>query len=132
MIVLDASSVVDFLLALPPWAARITARVQTEAPALAAPHLIDAEVGQVLRRFVRAGQLAALRAAQAIDDLLAMPLVRYPHTPLLPRAFALRDNATVYDALYIARAEALDAPLITRDGSLATIPGCRARVETLS
>ncbi|SRR6266545_2248034 len=132
MIVLDASTVIDFLLTLPPCADVITERIRSEAPEVAAPHLIDAEVGQVLRRFVRAGQLDAVRAKQAIEDLLAMPIVRYPHGPLLQRAFELRENATVYDALYLALAEALDAPLITRDGALDTVPGCRAQVEALS
>jgi predicted nucleic acid-binding protein len=132
VIVLDASAVIDFILALHPHSARITARVRAEAPNLAAPHLVDAEVAQVLRRFVRSGQVAPARAEQAIDDLGALPLTRYPHGLLLRRAFGLRDNVTIYDGLYLALAEALTAPLLTRDAALASVPGCRARVDVVA
>lgn len=130
MIVLDASVLVDLLLDLPPHAATIAARIRREAPDLAAPHLADAEVGQVLRRFSTKG-LPAARAEAALGRLAALPFVRFPHTDLLARAFALRQNATVYDALYLALAEGLRAPLLTRDARLASIPGCRAKVEVL-
>jgi predicted nucleic acid-binding protein len=132
VIVLDASVVVDLLLALPPHAQAISARVRAEAPRLAAPHLLDAEVGQVLRRFVRAGHLDVARAGGAIDDLAALPIVRYPHTQLLSRAFELRDNATIYDGLYLALAEGLGCALLTRDAAIAGLPGARARVEVLA
>ena len=51
---------------------------------------------------------------------------RYPHTPLLGRIWELRDNLTVYDAAYVALAEALEAPLVTMDGRLSQAPGIRA------
>lgn len=130
MIVLDASVVVDFLLQLPP-ADVIAERLLADASGLASPHLLDAEVGQVLRRFVLKGQLAAAHAAAALRDLQEMPIIRYDHGPFLERAFELRDNATFYDALYIVLAESLVAPLLTRDGALAAIPGHRAAVEVL-
>jgi predicted nucleic acid-binding protein len=131
VIVLDASVVVDLLLDLPPYAERIVARIQREAPALIAPHLLDAEVAQVLRRYVLRGEVLAADAEAALEDLAALPITRYPHTPLLARAFALRANATVYDALYLVLAEALAVPLLTRDTALATIPGHGAQVEVV-
>jgi predicted nucleic acid-binding protein len=132
VIVLDASVVVDFVLALPPHRDTIVRRIGEHARELAAPYLLDAEVGQVLRRFVLAGTVAPNRAEQAIQDFLALGLTRYPHVPLLARAFELRDNATVYDALYLALAEALGATLLTRDAALGVVPGHRARVEVLA
>jgi predicted nucleic acid-binding protein len=57
-----------------------------------------------------------------------MPLARYPHAPLLPRMWQLRQNASAYDAVYIALAEALDAPLVTCDRALVSVPGHRATV----
>lgn len=129
---LDASAVVDLILNLPPHAAAIGDRVRREAPNLLTLHLLDAEVGQVLRRFVRRSEVAAVRAADALDDLAALPLQRYAHLPLLKRAFALRDNATIYDALYIALAEGTGAPLVTRDPKLGRVPGHRARVEIVA
>jgi len=131
VIVLDASVVVDLVLDLPPYAGRIATRIQQEAPALVAPHLLDAEVAQVVRRYVLRGEVSAADAEAALADLAALPITRYPHTPLLLRAFALRANATVYDALYLVLAEALAAPLLTRDTALATIPGHGAQVEVV-
>lgn len=132
MIVVDASVVVDLLLGIPPHFERIAARLVAHARSLAAPHLIDAEVAQVLRRHVRSGQLQTDRAHAALDDLGALPMARYEHAPLLKRAFDLRDNATIYDGLYLSLAEALAAPLVTRDAALAGIPGCRAKVEVIA
>jgi predicted nucleic acid-binding protein len=128
MIVLDASVVVDLLLDRPPAAAEIRARIMADPDIPAAPALLDAEVGQVLRRFVLAGVMTVERAAGALDDLFDLSLHRYPLTQLIHRAFELRDNTTFYDALYLTLAEALRAPLLTRDAALATVPGHRARV----
>ena len=47
----------------------------------------------------------------------------------LPRVWELRHNLTAYDAVYVALAEALDAPLLTRDQRLAAAPGHHAVVE---
>jgi predicted nucleic acid-binding protein len=41
----------------------------------------------------------------------------------------MQHNLTAYDAACVALAEALDAPLLTRDHGLAAAPGHRARVE---
>ena len=56
---------------------------------------------------------------------------RYPHAPFLWRIWALRNNVTSYDALYIALAEALHAPLLTCDAKLAAAPGHQAQVEVI-
>ena len=98
---------------------------------LAAPHLLDAEVGHLLRRHVLTGVARPARARIALETFLAFPIERYPHATLLPRAFALRDNATIYDALYLALAEALQAPLLTRDRRLARVPGVAAQVRVV-
>jgi len=131
VIVLDTSVVVDLLLDLPPHADAIRDRVRREAPALAAPHLLDVEVAQVLRRYVRAGDIRLESARSALRALRMLPIVRYPHTPLLERALELRDNVTAYDAMFLALAEGLAAPLLTRDGALGAIPGAWAVVEVL-
>ena len=132
MIVLDASAVLDLLLNLEPRAAAIRRRLFEESPGLLTLHLLDAEVGQVLRRHVRRHELSTARAKAALEDLTALPLQRYPLLPLLARAFELRDNATVYDALYLALAENAGAPLLTRDARLAKVPGHSAAVEVLT
>jgi predicted nucleic acid-binding protein len=117
---------------LEPHAAAVRKRVFEESPELLTLHLIDAEIGQVLRRHVRRRELSVARAKVALDDLAALPLHRYPLLPLLMRAFELRDNATVYDALYLALAEHARAPLLTRDARLAEVPGHSADVELVA
>ena len=90
---------------------------------------MDLEIVQVLRRLVRQSTISAHRAQQAIDDLLNLKMARYPHFIFLPRLWHYRSNFSAYDAAYVALAEELDAPLITRDSRLASAIGRAARVE---
>jgi predicted nucleic acid-binding protein len=128
MIVIDASAVLEALLHTPA-ATAVEARLFAQGETLHAPHLLDVEVAQVLRRFASRGEIAPERGRSALADLADFPLQRYPHDLLLPRIWELRDTVTAYDAAYVALAEALDAPLLTRDRRLAAAPGHRARVE---
>ncbi len=128
MIVVDASAALEVLLRTPA-AAVVERRLFDPDETLHAPHLIDVEVAQVLRRYAATGQIDPERCRAALADLGAFSLRRYPHDFLLPRIWDLRDNLTAYDAAYVALAEALDAPLLTRDRRLAAAPGHDARVE---
>jgi predicted nucleic acid-binding protein len=85
-------------------------------------------VAQVLRRFEQSGGLTKARAREALEDFQALRLVRHVHTPVLTRIWELRSNLSAYDALYVALAESLEAPLVTMDGHLARAPGSRADV----
>ncbi len=95
---------------------------------LHAPHLLDVEVAQVIRRCAALGDIDEARGRAALSDLLDFPVTRYPHDLLLPRVWELRGNLSAYDAVYIALAEALDAPLLTLDQRLAAAPGHDARI----
>lgn len=128
MIVVDTSAVLEVLLRTPS-AAIVEERLFRPAETLHAPHLIDIEVAQVLRRYTLSGEVDAERCRMALADLADFPLARYPHDFLLPRMWELRHNLTAYDAAYVALAEALDAPLLTRDQRIAQSAGHRARVE---
>lgn len=130
LIVLDASAAVELLLGRAA-AERLVGQI-VGGEDLAAPHLIDAEVGQVVRRYERAGAIDERAAWEVLDDLGSLPLTRYPHGPLLHRACELRHNVTMYDGVYLALAELLDASLVTADAALSGIPGCRAQVRLLS
>lgn len=130
MIVVDASAVTELLLQTP-LGSHVETRLFRDADDLHAPHLLDVEVVQALRRLVRAGEVLPGRAAEAIEDLTVFHVLRHPHVDLLERAWELRDNVTAYDAMYVALAEALDAPLVTCDGPLGATPGHAARVEVL-
>jgi predicted nucleic acid-binding protein len=128
MIVPDASVILEVLLRTPT-AAAIEDRLFDPQQTLHAPHLLDVEVAQVLRRYSLVGQSEAERYKVALIDLTDFPLTRYPHDIFLPRIWELRSNLTAYDAAYVALAEALDADLLTRDQRLANAPGNRARIE---
>lgn len=108
---------------------RIMDRVFAAGETLHAPHLIDVEVSQVVRRYWRARDITASRAAEALRDLADLPIERYGHEPLLGRIWQLRHNATAYDAAYVALAEGLGAVLVTLDKALAGIPGVTIPVE---
>ena len=95
---------------------------------LHAPHLVDVEVAQVIRRYAANGEIDGERGRMALADLADFPLRRYPHDFLLSRIWDLRNNLTAYDAAYVALAEALDAPLLTRDRRLAVSPGHHAEI----
>ncbi len=128
MIVIDASAMIEVLLVTPA-AIRIEERIFSPAETLHAPHLLDLEVAQVLRRYCASGDMSAERAQEALSDLAILGVVRYPHDVFLPRVWELRQNVTAYDAAYVALAEELSAPLLTRDGRLASAPGHHAVVE---
>jgi predicted nucleic acid-binding protein len=99
---------------------------------LAAPELIDLEIGSVLRRQAAHGAIDARRAGQAWHDLAQLPLQRARHRNLMGRCWELRENLTFYDAAYVALAEALSAVLLTGDGRLARAAGPKCRIETMS
>jgi predicted nucleic acid-binding protein len=130
VIVVDASVVIEVLLNTPA-GVRVADRLFADGETLHAPHLLDLEVAQVLRRYALSAELDPARGAQALEDLAALPLNRYPHDVLLPRIWELRHNVTAYDATYVALAEGLAAPLVTRDAALAASRGHAARIELL-
>ena len=128
MIIVDASAILEVLLRTPA-AAAIEKRLFAKGQTLHAPHLIDVEVAQVLRRYAIAGEVEPERCRMALTDLTDFPLARYPHDILLPRVWDLRNNLTAYDAVYVALAEVLEAPLLTRDQRLANAPEHNAQIE---
>lgn len=128
MIVVDASAVLELLLRTDK-GIKVQERVLGSAESLHAPHLIDIEVTQTLRRLVNLKEITALRGKQALDDHLALNIKRSGHKDLLERVWTLRDSVTAYDAAYVVLAEVLDASLITCDSKLARSHGHKARME---
>lgn len=130
MIVLDASVVVNVVADDGEAGDTARQRLRTAGEA-SAPDLVDVETVSVLRRRWLNGDLDDERFRAAIDDLLALPLVRVPVGPLMIRAFELRENVTPYDACYVALAEALACPLVTADARLANAPTISCETEVL-
>ncbi len=125
MIVLDASTVIELLFGN----RAVAARLARSPDSLAAPHLLDVEVASVIRRLSLINKVSQTRGEEALADLAELDIDRYPHDALLPRAWELRENFTAYDAVYLALAEALRAPLLTLDQKIFRSSGHRARVE---
>jgi len=130
VIVLDASATLDWLLRTPA-GLKVEQRIYGRAEGVHAPHLLDLEVAQVLRRFAREGTISDLRAEVALGDLADARVTRHPHRLLLPRVWQLRHNLTAYDAVYVALAELLNASLVTRDRRIGTASGHRAQIEVV-
>ena len=103
----------------------------TAAGDVSAPDLVDVETVAVLRKRWLAEAITARRFRAAIEDLLMLPIARFPVAPLMIRAYELRANVTAYDASYIALAEGLACPLVTADTRLARAPGIRCAVQVL-
>ena len=131
MFVVDASALLEFLLQTP-LGSRVEARLFRDEDEFHAPHLVDVEVTQGLRRLVRAGEVSSARAVEALEDLADLDLHRHAHLELLVRVWKLRDNFTAYDALYVALGEVLGAPIVTCDAPFARAPGHEARIEAIA
>jgi predicted nucleic acid-binding protein len=130
VIVLDASAAIEWLMRSST-GAKVDRRLFSPPVTLHVPHLLDVEVAQVLGRYVRQKIIATSRGEEALEDLHDLPLSRYPHDVLLPRIWELRSVLTAYDAIYVALAELLDAPLVTCDHRIALASGHLAAVEVI-
>jgi predicted nucleic acid-binding protein len=128
VIVVDASAILEIILNTPR-GSKVAALFRSPGETLHAPHLLDIEVAQVLRRYVLSGDLDKHRGDQAIADFSLLPIERYPHGELLDRICQLRDSLTAYDATYVVLAEALEARLVTCDARLSRAHGHGAEVE---
>lgn len=126
MIVIDSAAVVDALTAVD-GSEELAAYLASEE--LHAPSLLDFEVVAAVRGLTLGGHLSAARAEDALADFDDLAIERWPFAdPLRRRAFALRENISAYDAAYVALAEALQCPLLTRDARLARSSGHAASI----
>lgn len=130
MIVVDSSIILEILLRTKS-AHGIEKKIFSRGQTLHAPHLIDIEIAQVIRRYTLAGHVTPERGSQAIEDLMDLRMSKYTHDILLPRIWELRTNMTAYDAAYVALAEILDSPLLTRDAKLARSVGSSAKIQLI-
>jgi predicted nucleic acid-binding protein len=131
MIVVDASAITELLLQTT-LGTRVEQRLCREDDEFHAPHLLDVEVLGALRRLVQVGEVRPARAEEAVQDLGLLRVVRHRRLDLAMRAWELRENLTTYDAMYVARAEALNAVVITCDRPFGTAPGHAVRIEVIA
>lgn len=128
LLVVDASAVVDLLLAN---AAGARVAEHVEGHALLAPELLDAEVIAALKGLERGGALSSHRAAEAVSDLLALPVRRWPLRVLVDDVWSLRDQLSTYDAFYVALARAAACPVLTADARWARAGGLGVTVVSV-
>ena len=126
--VLDASGAVELLLNTAA-GKRLATRLTDDSEVVHAPHLIDLEITQVLRRYTRHGTLNARSGALALARWRDLDIQRYSHEPFLDRIWQLRDTVTAYDAVYVALAEALSTVLVTGDRRLVGSSGVNVAIE---
>lgn len=95
-------------------------KIMDLADKLFAPDLIVAEVGNVLWKKHRAGELTADETLMVVSAFKKVPLELHPSSEIVEIAFSLAaaTGRTVYDCLYVALATVLSAPLITADRKL--------------
>jgi predicted nucleic acid-binding protein len=127
LIVVDTSALIQAVVGRAPDGPLV--RRLSEDGDLHAPHLIDVEIVHALRRLVHLRQLTTDRAQDALHDVAALAVTRYPHEHLVPRMWLLRQSHTAYDAAFVALSEALGAPLVTCDSRLARSRGHDASIE---
>ncbi len=127
--VVDASVVASTLLGVDDHRDWATAMVA--AGEIAAPHLMQFEVGNIIRRVVAHGAIDADTGAHALAELIRLPLLEsVPFDRIAARAWELRANVTTYDAAYVAVAELLECPLVTLDRRLARATAPRCEIVT--
>jgi predicted nucleic acid-binding protein len=131
VIVVDASALLELLLGTE-CAEKIGARILSPEETLHAPHLLDVEIAQALRRLALLEDVGKERAEQAFEDLDGIVIERHAHRELLPRIWQLRESLTAYDGAYVALAEVLGAPLLTCDARLGRSHGHGAKIEVQS
>jgi predicted nucleic acid-binding protein len=130
VIVADASAIIELLLQTEV-GSRVEDRLRGIGADLHAPHLLDVEIANGLRRLVRRREVLPERAELALETLALLRIIRHPHLPLVNRVWKLRDNFTAYDAVYLALAESLDAVVVTCDARFGAAPSLPTRIEVI-
>lgn len=118
-VVLDASAAVELLLRTP---AGRRAESALRGSRVVVPAHFDAEVFSALGRLVRSGDIEEGLMEPILHELARAPFTRYALRPLLAASWSLRHNLALRDALYVALARRLEAPLVTADARLAQAP----------
>lgn len=130
MLIVDASALFELLTGSP--RAETIRQLMHDAGDLHAPHLIDAEVASVIQSQHARERLDDTAAQQCLHDLALWPATRWAHPPLFERVWELRANLRSYDALYVALAEELAAPLLTCDARLSRAPGPTCEIQLVT
>ena len=88
-----------------------------------APELLAAEAANVINKKTAAGELSSEESFRLLADVLEVPILLFPHRPLILPAFELagRHQLTVYDALYLTLAMEHGAVVFSADSKMIKI-----------
>lgn len=127
-VVCDASAIAALLLDAGADGEWVTQAIGS-AP-ISAPTLLRYETANVIRKHELAGTISPDQAAQAHADLLDLAIELWPYDLLAARAWELRRNLSIYDATYVALAEAMDLVLVTLDSRITRAAGVKCQITT--
>lgn len=128
MIVLDASALVALWSRDTVATSLIAKQIAEHDHDIWAPLHFKIESAQAVRKQFLRKQISREQVVSRLTDLAEIEVTSMPTEVLLPSVARYLDNATAYDAAYVALAELLDCPLLTADKRIADIPGIQAKV----
>lgn len=128
-VVVDASAMVVLLADPGPGGEAVAERLH--GCTLVAPELLFVEVAELLRTMRQRGELSDAEASMAFAELMELPIEPWPFEPIAQRVWALRHGFACADAVFLALAQLLDVPLVTRDARLALAADGFARARGL-
>lgn len=128
---MDASALLDALVRSDDHGERVRDRLEIDLDQHA-PHVLRAEALSGLRKLTATGEVAERQGATLARQIMDFSIDMYPIEAFIPRIWGLRENVSVYDAWYVALAEALDIPLVTTDHRLARAPGITCAIELIN
>lgn len=121
-LVVDASAVAEILFGTD---AGRRAAALIDGHELLAPQHLTAEVASVVRGWSLSRQITDEQALRAFREFDALGVEEVPMMSMLPAAYALRHDASAYDAMYVVLARAAQCSLLTLDARLAaSAPDC--------
>ena len=127
LLVIDSSVVAKWLFLEPLTDQALAVRRDWELSKidLIAPELMLVEVSNIIWKKQRSKLITEEEGTNVLTNLLALEIPTVEQQTLLPRAYSLAKlfDRTVYDALYVALAEAMGARFITADLRLCNAVG---------
>ena len=116
--VVDASVAVKWL--VPEVHSEAAFRLHHPEHELLAPDLLPTEVGNVLWRMIRRGELSREAGHEGLRLLLALPLNLFASAAIVEFALDIANDTgrTVYDSLYLALATVEQCQMVTADQRL--------------
>ena len=113
--VVDASVAIKWF--IPETHSEAAVRIRESTDRLHAPAFVILELGNVVAKKIRRGELSKEEGDAILKDLRDVPLQRHPDERLFRSAYALAldTRRSLYDCLYLALAGVIDGKVITAD-----------------